>query len=91
MPEIRSAAFSPLFLGSRRVAFMCHCSRSRFAGYLGALPVTELEDILERGPLPLVTTCANCNTAYEHSRSDIERLLRRARGRQTGEGVDRRD
>jgi molecular chaperone Hsp33 len=72
------AEFSPLFLGSRRIAFMCHCSRSRFAGYLGALPVGELEDILENGPLPLVTTCANCNTAYEHSRADIERMLRRA-------------
>jgi molecular chaperone Hsp33 len=78
------ADFSPLLLGSRRVAFMCHCSRERFAGYLGALPVQELEDILEKGPLPVVTTCANCNTAYEHSRAEIERMLRRAGGGNAG-------
>jgi molecular chaperone Hsp33 len=74
------APFSPLLLGSRRVAFMCHCSGERFGRFLAALPAEELQDILEHGPFPVVTTCANCNTAYEHSRADIQRMYSRIDG-----------
>jgi molecular chaperone Hsp33 len=73
------APFSPLLLGSRRVAFMCHCSGERFGRFLGALPSDELRDILEQGPFPVITTCANCNTAYEHSREEIEGMYRRSK------------
>jgi molecular chaperone Hsp33 len=72
--------FSPLFLGGRRVAFMCHCSGERFGRFLGALPASELQEILEQGPFPVITTCVNCNTAYEHSRGEIERMYLRSRG-----------
>jgi len=72
---------SPLFLGSRRVAFMCHCSGERFGRFMGALPADELRDILEHGPFPVVTTCVNCNTAYEHSRAEIEGMYLRSRER----------
>ncbi|MBN1837386.1 MAG: Hsp33 family molecular chaperone HslO, partial [Spirochaetales bacterium] len=58
--------FSPLMLGSRRVAFMCHCSAERFGRFLGALPAEELRDMLEHDTFPVVTTCANCSTAYEY-------------------------
>ncbi|MBN1834873.1 MAG: Hsp33 family molecular chaperone HslO [Spirochaetales bacterium] len=70
--------FSPLFLGSRRVAFMCHCSGERFGRFLSALPAEELRDMLEHGTFPVVTTCVNCNTAYEHSREEVEGMFRRA-------------
>jgi molecular chaperone Hsp33 len=72
------APFWPLVLGSRRVAFMCHCSARRFGRFLGALPVVELQDMLEKGPFPVVTTCWNCNTQYAFPREEIERLAREA-------------
>jgi molecular chaperone Hsp33 len=71
--------FSPLLLGQRRVAFMCHCGEERFRLFLGALPVDELQDILEKGPFPVVTICHNCNSRYLFSRGEIQTLLARAR------------
>jgi molecular chaperone Hsp33 len=73
--EDHFSAFSPLILGDRRVAFMCHCSKSRFRRFMAALPAEELTDILENGPFPVVTTCFNCNSAYGFPRAEIENLL----------------
>jgi molecular chaperone Hsp33 len=70
--------FSPLLLGERRVAFMCHCGEERFRLFLGALPAEELRDILDKGPFPVVTTCHNCNSRYAFSRGEIQALLARA-------------
>jgi len=72
--------FSPLLLGDRRVAFMCHCGEERFRRFLAALPAEELQDILDRGPFPVITTCHNCNSQYAYSRGEIQALLVRARG-----------
>jgi len=69
------ADLSPLLLGQRRVAFMCHCSKSRFRRFMAALPREELTDILENGPFPVVTTCFNCNSEYAFPRAEIEKLL----------------
>ena len=69
------ADLSPLLLGQRRVAFMCHCSKSRFRRFMAALPREELTDILENGPFPVVTTCFNCNSAYDFPRNEIENIL----------------
>jgi molecular chaperone Hsp33 len=66
---------SPLLLGKRRVAFMCHCSKSRFRRFMAALPQEELAEILENGPFPVVTTCFNCNSAYNFPRIEIEMLF----------------
>lgn len=77
--------FSPLVLGDRRVAFMCHCSARRFGRFLAALPREELEDMLEKGPFPVVTTCWNCNSQYSFPREEIERLAQEA-GRREGLG-----
>jgi molecular chaperone Hsp33 len=68
------APMNPLLLGNRRVAFMCHCSAQRFGRFMGALPRDELADMLEKGPFPVVTTCFNCNSQYDFSRGEIERL-----------------
>ena len=65
----------PVILARRRVLFMCHCSAARFHRHLAALPRSELEDILERGPLPVVTTCLFCNTAYRFGREAMTTLL----------------
>jgi molecular chaperone Hsp33 len=67
---------NPLLLGSRRVAFMCHCSAQRFGRFLGVLPREELADMLEKGPFPVETTCSNCNSRYYFTRAQIERLYR---------------
>ncbi len=72
------ADFSPLMLGSRRVAFMCHCSKHRFGRFMSALPEAELADMAENGPFPVVTTCFNCNTSYSFSREQIAQMHRSA-------------
>ncbi len=69
------ADLSPILLGRRRIAFMCHCSKSRFRRFMAALPPEELTEILESGPFPVVTTCFNCNSKYHFPRAEIEKLL----------------
>jgi len=69
------ADLSPILLGRRRIAFMCHCSKSRFRRFMAALPPEELTEILESGPFPVVTTCFNCNSEYSFPRDEIEKLL----------------
>jgi molecular chaperone Hsp33 len=71
----RFADLSPILLAKRRIAFMCHCSKSRFRRFMAALPQEELAEILESGPFPVVTTCFNCNSEYDFRRAEIEELL----------------
>jgi molecular chaperone Hsp33 len=68
-------AHEPVIIARRRVVFMCHCSAQRFHGHLGALPHAELQDMLDRGPLPLETTCLYCNTTFQFDRNEIAALL----------------
>ena len=68
-------AHQPVILARRRVLFMCHCNAARFRHHLAALLRTELEDILEHGPLPVVTTCLFCNTTYRFGRDVMTALL----------------
>ncbi|MFQ3621355.1 MAG: Hsp33 family molecular chaperone HslO [Spirochaetales bacterium] len=68
--------FFPAILEPRQVRFFCSCSAGRFAGFLQALPLNDLEDLAAHGPFPLKTTCHNCNSTYEFSREEIERFLR---------------
>ncbi|GAB4369297.1 MAG: Hsp33 family molecular chaperone HslO [Spirochaetales bacterium] len=68
--------FFPHILETKGVRFYCPCSAGRFSGFLQSLPLNDLEDIAANGPFPLKTTCHNCNTTYEFSRQEIERLLR---------------
>lgn len=72
-------AHQPVILARRRVLFMCHCSADRFRRHLAVLPRDELEDILERGPLPVVTTCLFCNTTYRFGHEVMTRLLEQSR------------
>ena len=69
------ADLSPILLGQRRIAFMCHCSKARFRRFMAALPPEELAEILESGPFPVVTTCFNCNSEYHFPRAEIETIL----------------
>ena len=77
-PELLERVFGshqPVILARRRVLFMCHCSAARFQRHLAALPRSELQDILDRGPLPVVTTCLFCNTTYRYGREVMAGLL----------------
>jgi molecular chaperone Hsp33 len=71
------SAFRPQIVSARRVEFMCHCSKARTRDLLTLLPVTELEDILARGPFPLEMRCHHCNTAYYFDRAEIRRIYGR--------------
>ena len=77
-PDLLERVFGshqPVILARRRVLFMCHCSEARFRHHLAALPRSELQDILERGPLPVATTCLFCNSTYRYGRDSIEALV----------------
>jgi molecular chaperone Hsp33 len=80
--EENFAAFNPWLLSKRRVAFMCHCSKQRFSRFLSALPAEELEDIVAEEEFPLITTCLNCNSRYDFTRSELMQLAASARPQQ---------
>jgi len=70
---------SPVIIGERDVRFYCHCSKERFARFLSAMPIDEIEDIRDKGPFPLKTTCHNCNSTYEFSREEMEEVYKMSR------------
>lgn len=70
------APWNPKLISTRPAEFYCGCSKERFGRFLSALPEDEREDILENGPIPLHTTCHNCNSTYAFSRDELSLLLR---------------
>lgn len=67
-------AYSPSILGSRRVEFMCRCSKDSVQNLLSLLAREELKDILEKGPFPLEINCHNCNTHYHFDEPEIRKI-----------------
>lgn len=68
-------SYNSELLAHNPVQFYCHCSKEHFGGYLVSLPVSELEDMLEKGPFPIVITCHNCNSTYEYGKEEIRAML----------------
>ena len=66
--------YSPRFLASHRIEFMCHCNRNRVRSLLMLLPIEELKDIRDNGPFPLEMRCHYCNTAYQFSKEDVRKI-----------------
>ena len=66
--------YSPRFLASHRVEFMCHCNRERVRSLLMLLPIEDLKDIRDKGPFPLEMCCHYCNTAYHFAEQDIRKI-----------------
>ena len=66
--------YSPCFLASHRVEFMCHCNRKRVSSLLMLLPIEDLKDIRDNGPFPLEMRCHYCNTAYHFTERDIRKI-----------------
>jgi molecular chaperone Hsp33 len=77
MVNVAFAPYAPKFLASRRVEFMCHCSRERLFGVLSMLPENDLKDLRDNGPFPMEMRCHNCNTVYAFEKPQIEALLER--------------
>jgi molecular chaperone Hsp33 len=69
--------YFPRVLDSRRVEFFCPCSLERFAGFIGALPLGDLEDLAANGPFPVRATCHYCNSTYEFSEEDMRGMLKK--------------
>ena len=67
--------FQPDLLADKRVEFMCGCSRARFEKFLSHLSRKEKDEILEKGPFPLKTTCHNCNTSYEFEKDELNKIF----------------
>jgi molecular chaperone Hsp33 len=63
--------YSPRFLASQRIEFMCHCNQERVRNLLTLLPIEDLKDIRDNGPFPVEIHCHYCNTPYRFTREDI--------------------
>ena len=66
--------YAPRFLANHRVEFMCHCNKKRLRSYLTLLPIEELKDIRDNGPFPLSLRCHHCNTPYDFSHLEIQKI-----------------
>lgn len=69
------APWSPELIGTRAAEFYCSCSHERFGKFLAALPHDEQRDILKNGPIPVKTTCHNCNSTYRFEREELVQLF----------------
>jgi molecular chaperone Hsp33 len=67
-------SYAPKLLANRRIEFFCRCNRDRVHNILAMLPIEDLQDILSNGPFPLQTRCHHCNTLYDFTREDIQRI-----------------
>lgn len=68
------ADFNPQILEYRRVAFMCHCNRRKFGGYLRQLPIDDLQAMADEASDSTVLTCKKCNTSYDYSKNEIRAI-----------------
>ena len=70
----RFAEYVPELIGTRDLRFECSCSKERFSRYIATLHDDDVQDILQNGPFPLVTTCHNCGTDYAFSLDELKLL-----------------
>ena len=68
------ADYQPQILEHRRIAFMCHCSRKKYGGFLRQLPVEDLKELAENSDEPTVLTCKKCNTSYEYTENEMRAI-----------------
>jgi molecular chaperone Hsp33 len=64
----------PEILDSRRVEFMCHCTRKRFGGFLRQLPVADLKEMAESDEESILLSCQKCNTEYNYTKNEIQAI-----------------
>lgn len=61
-------------LSEEAVSFTCDCSRERFEGALVTLPASDLREMAEQDKGAEIT-CQFCQTTYNFSENDLERLI----------------
>ncbi|MFH2044733.1 MAG: Hsp33 family molecular chaperone HslO [Pseudomonadota bacterium] len=66
---------NPKILDDYRIEFFCRCNEKLMLQYISMFDENEKKDILENGPFPLQITCHNCNSLYEFSKKDLEKLI----------------
>ncbi|MBU1055615.1 MAG: Hsp33 family molecular chaperone HslO [Proteobacteria bacterium] len=66
---------NPKILDDYRIEFFCRCNEKLMLHYISMFDKNEKKDILENGPFPLQITCHNCNSLYEFSKKDLEKLI----------------
>ena len=64
-----------VFMETTEVAYQCYCSRDRVTSALISLGRKELEEIAEEGKT-FPVECQFCDTVYEFTPEDIEKLLK---------------
>lgn len=62
-------------INNSSIVYYCSCIRGRFKGYLGNLPLDQLEGILEEDKFPLKVNCFNCSEEYDFSKEEIEKMI----------------
>ncbi len=63
-----------VFMETTEVSYKCYCSRERVTGALLSLGKKELTEIMQEGK-PFPVECQFCDTVYEFTPQDIQRLL----------------
>lgn len=69
------AGLEPKLLNNSRVEFFCRCSKDKMAGYLNSMAKEEKVDMLENGPFPVEIRCHHCNSVYQFSKEDLQRMV----------------
>ena len=65
-----------VFMETTEVSYKCYCSRDRVTSALISLGRKELEEIMADGK-PFPVECQFCDTVYEFTPDDIEKLLKK--------------
>ena len=66
-----------LFFEPQEVSYKCYCSRERVEGVLISLGKKELEEIAAEGK-PFPVECQFCDTVYEFTPEEIQKLIKNA-------------
>lgn len=60
-------------LEEETLSYQCDCSREKFMANLLTLPTKDIEDLAKEEKIEV--KCEFCNTTYEYSKQDIEKVL----------------
>jgi len=56
------------------IASSLNCNRDKIENMLMLLPVDELQDMRDIGPLPLEIKCHHCSTAYHFEQQELAEI-----------------
>ena len=77
--EANLSEFKPRILELRGVEFMCHCNRKKINNMLVMLEPHDLSDMAANGPFPIQIRCHHCNTSYDFSQAQMQKIYAQRR------------